>query len=162
MRAFIRALATRTGVDWRALVQDCCMNWDELADLARDPLCTIGAHTLSHPMLAKLSEADMRREIAESRAQIEARLGVRVQHFAYPVGDPAAAGPREFAAVRELGYASAVTTRPGMLFTEHADALAALPRLSVNGNWQDASVLEVLLTGAPFALWNRGKRVNAA
>ncbi|MGE3245500.1 MAG: polysaccharide deacetylase family protein [Beijerinckiaceae bacterium] len=162
MRAAIRTLAEQARVDWCALVADACLGWEGLAELAADPLCTIGAHTMTHPMLAKLPEAEMRAEIAESRDAIERRLGVRPRHFAYPVGDPGSAGPREFAVAAELGFASAVTTRPGMVFAEHAESLTALPRLSVNGNWQDRSALEVLLSGAPFALWNRGRKVNAA
>jgi hypothetical protein len=59
-----------------------------------------------------------------------------------------------------LGFASAVTTRPGMIFPAHRDHLTALPRVSVNGNWQDGGYFEVLLSGAPFALWNRGRRLN--
>ena len=78
------------------------------------------------------------------------------------MGDPGSAGPREFAAVAQLGFASAVMTRPGMVFTEHGAHLHALPRLSINGNWQDRAALEVLLSGAPFAVWNRGQRVDAA
>jgi len=62
---------------------------------------------------------------------------------------------------RALGFATAVTTRPGMLFPEHADRLAALPRASVNGRWQSPEALEVLLSGAPFWLWNCGRRISA-
>jgi len=58
------------------------------------------------------------------------------------------------------GYEIAVTTRPGLLFPEHADHLLALPRVSLNGLWQDLRSLDVLLSGAPFRLWNRGRRVN--
>ena len=58
-----------------------------------------------------------------------------------------------------LGFASAVTTRPGMIFPEHRDHVTALPRISMNGNWQSLDSLEVLLSGLPFALWNRGRRV---
>jgi hypothetical protein len=49
-----------------------------------------------------------------------------------------------------------------MLFPEHADRLTALPRVSVNGRWQRADALEVLLSGAPFWLWNGGRRIAAA
>jgi peptidoglycan/xylan/chitin deacetylase (PgdA/CDA1 family) len=59
----------------------------------------------------------------------------------------------------ELGFASAVTTRPGMIFAEHAEHKTALPRLSINGNWQSLDFAEVLLSGAPFALWNKGRRL---
>lgn len=158
----IADLCARYGVDRRAIVDDLCMDFDEIAALAADPLCTIGAHTLTHPMLAKHDIAMVAREIGESRAILEDRLGRPVRHMAYPVGDPGSAGTREFAAARAASYESAVTTRPGMVFAQHADHLTALPRLSVNGCWQDIRHVESLLSGAPFALWNRGRRLNVA
>ncbi len=158
----VGALAARHGVDGAAIVDTLCMDWTEIAALASHPLATIGAPSISHRMLAKWPMDVARQEMAGSKQQIEERLGQPVRHFAYPVGDPTSAGPREFALARELGFASAVTTRPGMVFSEHRDHLTALPRVSVNGNWQDIGYFEVLLSGAPFALWNRGRRVNAA
>jgi peptidoglycan/xylan/chitin deacetylase (PgdA/CDA1 family) len=113
-------------------------------------------------MLAKHSEDFVRSELTESRARIEEAIGRPARHLAYPVGDPTSAGPREFALAREIGFASAVTTRPGMIFREHAAHATALPRLSVNGRYQSLDMLDILLSGAPFALWNRGRRVNAA
>ncbi len=158
----IGQLCEQAGVDVASLADRYCMDWDELRAYAADPLCTIGVHTLTHPMLAKHDDAFVRRELAESRDIIEQKLGLKTRHLAYPVGDPVSAGPREFAIAEELGFASAVTTRPGMVFSEHAAHRLALPRLSINGNWQDRRYLEVLLSGAPFALWNRGRKVNAA
>lgn len=157
----VAGLAAAAGLDPYAFAEAECMGWDELAELAADPLCTIGAHTMTHPRLATLPETAARVEMAQSRAVLEERLGRVVRHFAYPVGDPTSAGPREFALARELGFTSAVTTRPGMLFPEHAGALTALPRVSVSGQWQEIGYLDILLTGAPFALWNRGLRVAA-
>jgi peptidoglycan/xylan/chitin deacetylase (PgdA/CDA1 family) len=113
-------------------------------------------------MLAKWPIEVAREEMSRSKQRIEERLGRPVRHFAYPVGDPTSAGRREFALARELGFASAVTTRPGMIFAAHKNHLTALPRVSVNGNWQDIGYFEVLLSGAPFALWNRGRRLNVA
>lgn len=149
-------------MDRPGLVAERCLDWDEIARVAEHPLATVGAHTLTHPRLAKLDTATMTAEMEESRAQIESRLRRKVRHLAYPVGDPTSAGPREFAEARALGFTTAVTTRPGLIFPEHADHLTALPRLSVNGDWQDLRNIEVLLSGAAFALWNRGRRVNAA
>jgi peptidoglycan/xylan/chitin deacetylase (PgdA/CDA1 family) len=99
--------------------------------------------------------------MTESRARIAQMTGVNPRHFCYPVGDPGSAAAREFALAEELGFESAVTTRPGMLFTEHGGHLHALPRLSVNGRHQSLAALEILLSGAPFALLNRGRRVVA-
>jgi peptidoglycan/xylan/chitin deacetylase (PgdA/CDA1 family) len=158
----VSALAAKHGVDGAALVDALCMDWPEIASLARHPLATIGAHSISHKMLAKWPIEVARNEIFGSKQRIEQMLGMPVHHFAYPVGDPTSAGPREFALAQEFGFASAVTTRPGMIFSGHRDHLTALPRVSVNGNWQDIGYFEVLLSGAPFALWNRGRRVNAA
>jgi peptidoglycan/xylan/chitin deacetylase (PgdA/CDA1 family) len=94
-----------------------------------------------------------------SRKVIEEHIGKPAVHFAYPVGDRTSAGPRDFAIAAELGFSTAVTTRKGMLFPDHAKALHALPRLSVNGDWQDLDMMDVLLSGVPFLFWNRGRRV---
>ena len=157
---WIAALSRDTGVDPLGFARQLCMDWGELAELARDPLCVIGAHSLTHPRLAKHPAAFARNELVRGQELFAEKLGRLPRHFAYPVGDPTSAGPRDFALAREAGFASAVTTRPGMLFAGHAAHPTALPRVSINGNWQDAGTLEVLLSGAPFALWNKGRRVN--
>lgn len=157
----VAALAARAGVDSRALTAEACLDWDGVRALARHELATIGAHSVTHARLAKLDAASARHEMAESRARIAQETGVAPRHFCYPVGDPTSADRREFALARELGFDSAVTTRPGMLFPEHRDHLHALPRLSVNGKHQSVAALEILLSGAPFALMNRGRRVAA-
>ena len=156
----IGALADRAGVTSAALASEMFLDWDETAHLARRPRLSVGAHSLTHRRLAHWPEAQARRELVESKAALEARLGVAVRSFAYPVGDATSAGPREFAAAALAGYEIGVTTRPGLLFPEHAAHLLALPRVSLNGLWQDLGYLDVLLSGAPFRLWNRGRRVN--
>ena len=155
----IATQARRAGIVSAALTERLCLDWDAIRALARHPLCTIGAHTLTHPMLAKHPDDVARAEMDDSRRRIEEEIGLPVRHFAYPVGDPTSAGPRDFAIAAELGFASAVTTRPGMIFPEHRSAPTALPRLSLNGNWQSLDSLEILLSGVPFAIWNRGRLV---
>ena len=76
----------------------------------------------------------------ESAAVIEAALGKRPAHFSYPVGDRTSAGAREFAIAAELGFKTAVTTRPGVLFPEHVAHLTALPRISLNGEYQQLAL----------------------
>jgi peptidoglycan/xylan/chitin deacetylase (PgdA/CDA1 family) len=157
----VARLAEQAGVDSRALTVDACLDWAGLRALASHPLATIGAHSLTHPRLAKLDAAQARYEMAESRDRILGELGLAPRHFCYPVGDATSAGRREFALAAELGFESAVTTRPGVIFPEHRDHLHALPRLSVNGKHQDLAAIDILLSGAPFALMNRGRRVAA-
>lgn len=157
----VATLAAQAGVDGRALTREACLDWRGVATLAGHELATIGAHSLTHPRLAKIDAAEARREMAESRDRIARETDVAPRHFCYPVGDPTSAGRREFGLAAELGFVSAVTTRPGVVFPEHHAHLHALPRLSVNGRHQSLAALEVLLSGAPFALLNRGRRVAA-
>lgn len=154
-------LGRQAGIDPAGLVERECLPTETLRSLAGAPGVTIGAHTLSHPMLAKHPEEIARREIVESKAWLEEALGTPVRHFAYPVGDPTSAGPREFALAKEAGFASAVTTRPGHLFAEHAEHPHALPRVSLNGLHQSEAALKALLSGLPFLVWNRGRKVSA-
>ena len=158
----IADLARRAGIDTAALCSALCLNWQELSELARDPLVTIGAHTVNHRRLRKACEGVARHEMAESATRIKAMLGIRPMHFSYPFGEPTAAGPREFRLAGELGFKTAVTTRPGMLFPEHYGHLMALPRISLNGEFQSLRCLKVLASGAATALLNRFRRVDAA
>jgi peptidoglycan/xylan/chitin deacetylase (PgdA/CDA1 family) len=74
----------------------------------------IGAHTVSHPILARCDEQTARQEIADGRRQLEALLGERVGLFAYPNGKLDADYTREHVRiVREQGFDAAVSTNPG-------------------------------------------------
>lgn len=163
VRKVVRDLCATYRVDIPQICRDLCMDWEEIAQMADDPLVTIGAHTVNHVMLKKVpNEATVRAEMEMSRSVIEAALGKRPEHLAYPVGDPTSAGPREFRIASELGFKTAVTTRPGVLFKAHADYLTALPRLSVNGEFQRQRYVKVLMSGAGTAFWNGFRRVSAA
>jgi peptidoglycan/xylan/chitin deacetylase (PgdA/CDA1 family) len=162
LRNAVRDLCTRYAVDITAFCDELCMSWSELARLAADPLVTIAAHTVNHVRLAKVPERSARSEMDMSRSVIEAALGLRPQHLSFPVGDKTSAGPREFAIAADLGFRTAVTTRAGVLFPEHKRHLHALPRVSLNGQYQQMRYVRVLLSGAGTALWNGFRHVDAA
>ena len=162
LRAIVRDLAARYHVDVAAFCAELCMSWQEIAALAADPLVTIGAHTVNHQMLAKLPEKTVRSEMDLSRTVIEAALGMRPAHLSYPYGDPGSAGQREFAIAAERGFKTAVTTRPGVLFRGHRKHMTALPRISLNGEYQQLRYVRVLLSGAATAMWNGFRRQEAA
>jgi peptidoglycan/xylan/chitin deacetylase (PgdA/CDA1 family) len=162
LRTAMRDLAACYSVDIATFCRDLCMDWREIAELAADPLVTIGAHTVNHPMLAKLPEKLVRSEMDLSRSVIEAALGKQPAHLSYPIGDPTSAGPREFNIAAELGFKTAVTTRPGVVFPEHRDQMTALPRISLNGEYQQLRYVRVLLSGSATAVWNGFRRAKAA
>ena len=162
LRRAIRELCARYHVDINAFCRDLCMSWAELAELASDPLVTVGAHTVNHVMLAKVPASAAQAEMEMSRRVIEAALGEKVEHLSYPVGDATSAGPREFGLAAKLGFKTAVTTRPGVLYQQHQHHMTALPRISINGEYQQLRYLWVLMSGSATAVWNGFRRVNAA
>jgi peptidoglycan/xylan/chitin deacetylase (PgdA/CDA1 family) len=157
----IAAMCARHGVDQTAICRELCLSWEELKPFAADPLIAIGAHTITHCNLARQSEEIALDEMATSRVRIESALQCPVVHLAYPYGDKIAAGAREFALARTAGFKTAVTTRPGMIFSESASHLTALPRVSLDGNYQDARILPVLTSGAATAMSNGFRRIDA-
>jgi peptidoglycan/xylan/chitin deacetylase (PgdA/CDA1 family) len=161
-RRVVRALADKYGVDMRAECRKEVMTWDEIRAMAADPLVTIGAHTKGHYAIAKLADGKALEEMEGSADRIAEEVGTRPVHFAFPYGDPGSAGPRDFALAQEAGFETAVTTRKGMLFPDHRQHLTALPRVSLNGDYQSLTYTALYLSGAPFALWNRFQQVDAA
>ena len=98
--------------------------------------------------------------MVDARDRIAAVLGRAPRHFAYPYGKPEQAGMREFALAREIGFASAVTTRKASLYAAHRAHLDALPRVEVSPNFESsAHYLRTVLTGLPLIYWNGGRRV---
>lgn len=89
----------------------------------------IGGHTMDHPILAVLSEAEARQQIADNRAHLTRLLGKAPRYFAYPNGRP----EQDYLAVharfaRELGYEAAFTTSYGSVGPE--SGLFELPRFT--------------------------------
>ncbi|WP_441279093.1 polysaccharide deacetylase family protein [Tardiphaga sp. 172_B4_N1_3] len=158
IRRQVSALCAAHGIDEDAVSRELCMSWDELKPFAADPLVTIGAHTVSHCNLAKQSEAMVVHELSASRTDIENVLQRPAVHLAYPYGDRCAAGTREFALAKNAGFETAVTTRPGVIASDNFSQLTALPRVSLNGNYQDTRYLPVLTSGAATAMWNGFQR----
>lgn len=73
---------------------------------------SVGAHTVSHPILARLDRADAMAEVGQSKSVLEGLLQQPVRLFAYPNGKPGTDYvPDNVEVVRELGFAAAVSTR---------------------------------------------------
>jgi peptidoglycan/xylan/chitin deacetylase (PgdA/CDA1 family) len=99
------------------------MNWDELRELAERGV-EIGSHTVTHPHLTRLSDAEVQRELADSRAEIEDELGRPCTLLAYPFGEHDA---RVQDIAQRCGYAAAFAlwagSSPGRRY--------ALPRIDI-------------------------------
>jgi peptidoglycan/xylan/chitin deacetylase (PgdA/CDA1 family) len=80
------------------------LNPEELEVLDRDGLMEVGSHTVSHPVLAAQPLHIQRREIVESKHQLEALLEHPVNSFAYPYGTQEDIGQDSKKLVEEAGY----------------------------------------------------------
>src|ERR1035437_7395127 len=105
---------------------DLMMTWDDARTLVKSGHI-VGSHTMTHPNVARVSAADARSELTESKLKLEKELGEPVKHFSYP---HPALNPQwnesTLKITEELGYATAVTTTCGAV---RADARPlAIPR----------------------------------
>jgi peptidoglycan/xylan/chitin deacetylase (PgdA/CDA1 family) len=84
-RRVLDNLASLNGIDLTP-GESLFLAWDEVRQLDRHPLVTIGAHTRSHPLLTALSPFEAYAEIRDSKIELERQLEHRIDCFAYPYG----------------------------------------------------------------------------
>jgi peptidoglycan/xylan/chitin deacetylase (PgdA/CDA1 family) len=138
----------RAGINADRLLDAEALDEHDLRTLTRSHLVEIGGHSETHPSLAALPAEGAEAEMADNKVYLEALTDRPLQHFAYPFGDRSACGRREFELTQRLGFATAVTTRYGNLFPEHAATPTALPRHVVSGDRLDRAELRFRLSGA--------------
>jgi peptidoglycan/xylan/chitin deacetylase (PgdA/CDA1 family) len=74
---------------------------------------TIGAHSLSHPILARASDDMAWRELSESRSVLEKALGLTVWAFGYPFGNATTVTGRDFRLAEQAGFRCAFMNAGG-------------------------------------------------
>jgi CelD/BcsL family acetyltransferase involved in cellulose biosynthesis/peptidoglycan/xylan/chitin deacetylase (PgdA/CDA1 family) len=107
------------------------LDWDEIRHMAKQNIA-FGAHTVSHPSLARLTATQLHAEIAGSKNKIEEKLQIPVRHFAYPFGQPSDIGAEAKRMVQQAGFSTAVTTIWG--FNRPGEDLFELKRFSPRFN----------------------------
>ncbi|MCP1198876.1 polysaccharide deacetylase family protein [Notoacmeibacter sp. MSK16QG-6] len=143
----VDAEAARSGVSPVEIVQELVMDEDELAAFAKsEPLAHFGVHTLTHRIMSKLSPDTIQQEIADCAEWIGALIGERPTTIAYPYGYDWACGIREAEAAAAAGLSVGVRTTPGKI-TGAPSELLLLPRVSLNGFYQQRRFVRALLSG---------------
>ena len=96
---YINKMAQKTG---RTSV-----TWQQLQEMAADPLVQIVSHSVSHPRdLRLLSDADLEQEVKQSKQILEKELGIPINYFTYPEGK---ADDRVKEFVKKAGYRAALS-----------------------------------------------------
>lgn len=121
---------------------------DELQALATGGTLEIGAHTVSHPVLASLAQAEQEHEIAGSKTALEAIIGSPVKSFAYPYGGSTDYTDASVFAVRAAGFERACANMQGPVGPQ-SDRFQ-LPRFIVR-DWDADTLLRRL--DRLFARW---------
>jgi peptidoglycan/xylan/chitin deacetylase (PgdA/CDA1 family) len=60
------------------------LSWSQLSEMCSSRLCSIGSHTVSHPVLTKIPENRLDYEIVGSKNILERNLNIPIEHFSYP------------------------------------------------------------------------------
>lgn len=109
----LAALRRWAGVDEHCRESHRLLSLEELGRLASSRHATIGAHSVNHVPLARLSVEAQRYEIETSRRQLEQWIGRPVDCFSYPFGGHADYDARTVELCRRAGFRKAAANRPG-------------------------------------------------
>jgi len=119
------------------------LTWDEIKLMQASGLISVGSHCLGpEPLINIKSEAELRRQIFDSKRILEEKLGKKVNYFSYPEGKFDA---KIKALVQEAGYLAAVATIPESS-TSNWDAFA-LKRLRISENTSNLFIFALESSG---------------
>lgn len=112
-------------------LEDQNMTLEQVLEIDREGLVTIGAHTLEHPFLARESEERSAYEINASMELLSSLLGHPIRTFAYPNGQPGLDfGQREIDVLAKTSCQIAFSTEPKDFSNQ--DSPFAIPRFGLS------------------------------
>jgi peptidoglycan/xylan/chitin deacetylase (PgdA/CDA1 family) len=133
------------------------LNWQNIETMSNDPLVTIGAHTISHPVLKRLQGPAAIAEMNGANVILQQHLQKSIEHIAYPFGGHVEINKEVIEHATAIGYKTGVTTLSGNVFMTHRNSLLSLPRIFM----YEMDVPQKI-EGAMFQnnfVANRGKRI---
>ncbi len=118
------------------------MGWDEVKELAREDIVTIGSHASSHIPLTKLPDKAAEKELRSSKEEIEQNIKKEISSVSYPHGYT---DKRIARLAEKCGYKIGITTRHG--FNTLSTARFLLKRNEV-GNGGDIGIFKCTAAGS--------------
>lgn len=133
------------------------VSWDQLREMAADPLVTISAHSVTHPRdVTVLPDDKLRMEIVESKRILESKLGIPIRYFTYPEGKY---DERVEQFVQTAGYDAAMTMNDEEdRFAGQSKNLLAIDRI---GQSKLNEAIAEAWGGIKIASWNLGYNFTA-
>jgi peptidoglycan/xylan/chitin deacetylase (PgdA/CDA1 family) len=133
----------------KELPEDLMLTSDQLVKLHESGM-EIGGHTVSHPILAKLSPDAVLQEVSDNKKHLEQLLNTTLRFFAYPNGKPDRDYlPDQVLLIKECNYLAAISTQVGL--ADKQNDRWQLPRFTP---W-DTSPLRFMLRITKIYCFNR-------
>lgn len=131
----LRELFSNYSVDYRSGNDRLALTWEQIRELSKEPLATIGNHTCSHLAFSGCSDAEIREDIMRAADEMQEHAGVATRHFAYPFGEASAVSRHDMDLVKTLGFTTSATTNQD--YVRYGTDPLELPRLFVTErNWK--------------------------
>ncbi|MFZ9738393.1 MAG: polysaccharide deacetylase family protein [Prochlorotrichaceae cyanobacterium] len=113
------------------------VTWEQLQEMALDPLVTIAAHSVTHPAnLTLLELSQIMQEVENSKQRLEEKLGISIEYFTYPEGHY---NETVAAAVAQAGYRAALTMDDwNEGYAGDSESLLAIDRFGQSRLWEIA------------------------
>ena len=106
------------------------LSLEQLKKMASNSLCTVGAHTVTHPMLKKVKNC--KEEMEESKKHLEQQLGKKVDYLAYPFGRQSSVSCKVMRQAKLIGFKCAFGTIQVPISDTSSKNLYYLPRVVIN------------------------------
>ena len=114
------------------------LSWEEIREMDAAGI-TIGAHTLDHVHLARISVKEAERQLIESKKRLEQELNHEVKYFCYPYGEYSRS---VLELVKKCGYLAATSVEPGLASSGQNPLLYS--RIAVQGNFDHKRFIQEL------------------
>jgi Polysaccharide deacetylase len=143
--ACYRAFCEQNDVDDEAVYSRNALSWEMVERLRNDPFVEIASHGAMHQRFSSLTKSEAFDALESGRRRLMEKLDIDIRHFAFPYGRSTDCGPRDFELARRAGFASAATSRKGLI--RYGQDPFQLPRNTLNGGHKNVALVELHLAG---------------
>lgn len=124
----LNSLFSNYQIDWLLPIKTMAMTWEHVAQLGKEPLCTIGGHTMSHPSFTPLTLNEIKQEINGGIEKLKTVIEYDIRHFAYPYGSIKEDGEREYKFLKLFNFKTSFVSYGGIISHMAKNNLTNLPR----------------------------------
>jgi peptidoglycan/xylan/chitin deacetylase (PgdA/CDA1 family) len=97
------------------------LTWEQLKEMTKDPLCTIGSHTMSHCRLMIKDHDSLMHELHDSKRILSEKLGVEIEHLSYPYGWITDVSDEAIEVTKRVGYKTGLRSFGGPIRRKDKD-----------------------------------------